>query len=397
MKVKRCFSGASDIVSGHEYLAANFANETPALASRDYAWLGAHTVSKAAVKGKEVRAPYDLKKLMALVDKDEYHAACIRAIVRATLMDFTCTDKVIDEWLNSANFKVDIITYLSGFLMGYLACGNGFLVKTRDRTKSWAGLERLLPHEVRIIEKYDAEGNLAPVYVQVKNNVKKEIAAGDIIHMRQETYLSNCWGISCLPIVPNMAILDEIKTFDHNNFKNGLLIDQMFIVEGGNLQSKTVTDADGKVVKEIDGTEALANALTAARTNKKSHTSIVVETSAQEGKIRVERLRQENKDGGWLKLKKDLREGIFAYHGVPPRVVSQLVSGQLGGDNNSDMLLFYNFRIKPIQNQLARILAREFTQELKRPVSPDAFEFGNLTELFLSADEKLFNGNNPSN
>ena len=28
---------------------------------------------------------------------------------------------------------------------------------------------------------------------------------------------------------------------------------------------------------------------------------------------------------------------------------AQLVSGQLGGDNNSDMTLFYSFVIKPLQ------------------------------------------------
>jgi capsid portal protein len=116
----------------------------------------------------------------------------------------------------------------------------------------------------------------------------------------------------------------------------------------------------------------------------------LIESESKDVKIRLEPLRQQDKDGGFLSLKKDLREGIFAYHRVPPRVVSQLVSGQLGGDNNSDMTLFYNFVVRPMQKRLALTLANEFNYEYNWGVSAEEWDFGALTEELLTNDEKLF-------
>ena len=103
-------------------------------------------------------------------------------------------------------------------------------------------------------------------------------------------------------------------------------------------------------------------------------------------------MRQQDREGGFLSLKKDLREGILAYHRVPARIVSQLIPGQLGGDSKSDMTMFYNFVVKPLQKRLAMTLAIEFNWEFGWSVSPDDFAFGNLTEILKTEDERLFSG-----
>jgi hypothetical protein len=51
------------------------------------------------------------------------------------------------------------------------------------------------------------------------------------------------------------------------------------------------------------------------------------------------------------------------YHRVPHRLVSQETPGKLGGDNNSDMQVFYNMVIKPLQERVATVLTKEFNAE----------------------------------
>jgi hypothetical protein len=228
-----------------------------------------------------------------------------------------------------------------------------------------------------------------PNYIQVKNNQKKDFAYADIIHIKKSTHKSNAWGLACLPIAINVEILSEIKTFDYNNFKNGLMIDYFVIVEGGTLRDGTVTDEQGNEVLTDAYTE-IEKALTEVKGNAKSHSTVLIESESRDVKIRLEPLRQQDREGGFINLKKDLREGIFAYHRVPARIVSQLIPGQLGGDNKSDMLMFYHFVVKPLQNRLALTLAIEFNYEFGWNLTPDDFNFGNLTEKLQSADDQLF-------
>ena len=356
--------------------------------------LGKQLISKAAESKKTVMAPYSMSKLLNLLDMDEYHSGCIDALSMATVMQFECKNKQVTAWMEAAEFPAceDQTTILAEMIKFYLACGNGFLIKMRNPQGDWMGLERMLPSEVQIVENYDKFGFFRPDYIQVKNNQKKDFAYADIVHIKKSTHRSNAWGLACLPIAINIEILGEIKTFDYNNFKNGLMIDYFVIVEGGTLRDGTVTDEQGNEVLTDAYTE-IEKALTEVKGNAKSHSTVLIESESRDVKIRLEPLRQQDREGGFLSLKKDLREGILAYHRVPARIVSQLIPGQLGGDNRSDMAMFYHFVIKPLQERLALTLAIEFNYEFDWKVKPEDFNFGNLTEILQSDDEKLFHAN----
>ena len=306
--------------------------------------VGKQLVSKAAETKKVVSQPYSMSNLLNLLDTDEYHSGCIDALTMATIMQFECKNSQVKGWMETAEFPAceDQTTILAELMKFYLACGNGFLIKMRNAQGQWMGLERMLPSEVQIVENYDEFGFFKPNYIQVKNNQKKDFAYEDIIHVKKSTHRSNAWGLACLPIAINIEILGEIKTFDYNNFKNGLMIDYFVIVEGGTLRDGTVTDEQGNEVLTDAYTE-IEKALTEVKGNAKSHSTVLIESESRDVKIRLEPLRQQDREGGFLGLKKDLREGILAYHRVPARIVSQLIPGQLGGDNSSDMRMFYQF------------------------------------------------------
>jgi capsid portal protein len=353
--------------------------------------VGKQLISKAAETKKVVSQPYSMSNLLNLLDTDEYHSGCIDALTMATIMQFECKNSQVKSWMEAAEFPAceDQTTILAELMKFYLACGNGFLIKMRNAQGQWMGLERMLPSEVQIVENYDEFGFFKPNYIQVKNNQKKDFAYEDIIHVKKSTHRSNAWGLACLPIAINIEILGEIKTFDYNNFKNGLMIDYFVIVEGGTLRDGTVTDEQGNEVLTDAYTE-IEKALTEVKGNAKSHSTVLIESESRDVKIRLEPLRQQDREGGFLGLKKDLREGILAYHRVPARIVSQLIPGQLGGDNRSDMLMFYQFVVRPLQNRLALALANEFNFDFGWNVKPEDFNFGNLTEVLQTADEQLF-------
>jgi capsid portal protein len=353
--------------------------------------VGKQLISKAAETKKVVSQPYSMSNLLNLLDTDEYHSGCIDALTMATIMQFECKNSQVKSWMEAAEFPAceDQTTILAELMKFYLACGNGFLIKMRNAQGQWMGLERMLPSEVQIVENYDEFGFFKPNYIQVKNNQKKDFAYEDIIHVKKSTHRSNAWGLACLPIAINIEILGEIKTFDYNNFKNGLMIDYFVIVEGGTLRDGTVTDEQGNEVLTDAYTE-IEKALTEVKGNAKSHSTVLIESESRDVKIRLEPLRQQDREGGFLGLKKDLREGILAYHRVPARIVSQLIPGQLGGDNSSDMRMFYQFVVRPLQNRLALALANEFNFDFGWKVKPEDFNFGNLTEVLQTADEQLF-------
>ncbi len=353
--------------------------------------IGKQLISKAAETKKVVSQPYSMSNLLNLLDTDEYHSGCIDALSMATVMQFDCQNNQVKAWMEAAEFPAceDQTTILAELMKFYLACGNGFLIKMRNAQGGWMGMERMLPSEVQIVENYDEFGFFKPNYIQVKNNQKKDFAYEDIIHVKKSTHRSNAWGLACLPIAINVEILSEIKTFDYNNFKNGLMIDYFVIVEGGTLRDGTVTDEQGNEVLTDAYTE-IEKALTEVKGNAKSHSTVLIESESRDVKIRLEPLRQQDREGGFINLKKDLREGIFAYHRVPARIVSQLIPGQLGGDNKSDMLMFYHFVVKPLQNRLALALANEFNFDFGWSVRPDDFNFGDLTQAIQSADDQLF-------
>ncbi len=379
-------SEAAELVEKH------YKAENPKLSKM--AWTGKR-LSKADSTKKLLYAPLSMRKLLKLLDLEEYHFGCCEAIKDSTIMQVKVSDSKLKSWISSAEFpgNENLNSILAEAAKYHAACGNAFLLKMRNSKGDWVGIEQIIPHEIVIVEKYDQYGFLKPDYIQHKNNIRTLHSNADIIHIKRPTYRSNAWGLSSVPIAINAEILGEIKKFDFNNFKNGLLADYFILVEGGSLRDNTITDSEGNTLVK-DAYEVIQDALKEATGNGKSHSSILIEVERENAKIRLEPLRQQDKDGGFINLKKDLREGVFAFHRVPARLVSQLVSGQLGGDNNSDMTMFYTFVVKPLQNRIATTLTKEINREFDWNLEADVFDFGNLTEAFQSEDMKIFQSTN---
>jgi hypothetical protein len=243
MRVQRIGGFNIGIVSSEDLLKKNYSPEPVNLDS--YKWQGRRRLSKSYEKKRMIIAPYSMANLLKLIDKDEYHSGCITSKVNTCFMQLEVKNTSLKNWLASAQYpgNDDILSTLGELLKYYLACGNGFIIKMRTASGEWVGMERLLLTEVQLIENYDEFGFFKPDFLHVKNGTKRFFSCNDVIHFKNPTHKSNAWGLSCLPVAINIEILEQIKTFDFNNFKNGLLVDYFMIVEGGSLKDDVVEDS----------------------------------------------------------------------------------------------------------------------------------------------------------
>jgi capsid portal protein len=335
------------------------------------------------LEARAIMPPARMGKLLALLDVDGYHSGCVAAIADGSVMDVVCKNKLVNNWMKESQNQGNIIRIIRSMVHHYQACGNGFVLKIRNKVGQWVGLESLLPQEIALKENYDDSGFLKPNYVQYKSGKAQPYLNTDVIHLAKPTYKSNVWGLSSLPVAQGIETLKEIKQFDYNNFKSGLLIDYIIVVNGGTLnESEELEEGE-------EGYSLLEEALRKASGSKGGHSTIVIESDEPGVNIQLIPMRQALRDGEFQKLKEDIRNEMFAYHRVPKRIVAQATAGQLGGDNNSDMILFYNLVIKPIQREVGEILNRNFRDEFGWDVSLDDWNFGNLTDLFESDDMKM--------
>lgn len=378
------------VASLSDHIEETYASGTTDL--KKYHWASGvrKSLRKSAEERKVAAVPYSMAKLLKLEDMDEYYFGCIRAIREFSIMQIECSDSAVQNWIDTAVFQDDDPIGLLQEMVGYYrACGNGLLIKARDLTGRWAGLERLLPTECQILEKY--ENNFPkPDYIQTRNRIKTLFKYDDIIHLKQRTRKSDFWGCPSLSVLQNVLTLAEIKTFHYNNFKNGMLIDYVILVQGGSLNDDgEVENEEGEVIEE-DVYTKISKAFAGAKGNENSHRSIILETEDKDVRIELVPLKNHS-ENGYLELRKDERGGIFTYFGTPKRVVAQEVSGQLGGDNNSDITLMYVTVVRPIQNKIARILAKNFRDEgISTSVTAKDFDFGDIREVFKTSDEKIF-------
>ncbi len=378
---KRCgFVSIDELMEGYrgEAVARGKAAQVMILAKS----AGEESELKRVMSQKAIIPPVNMLRMLQLMDIDGYHSGACNAIADGAVMHVRCKNGNVADWIVKSQNQMNLTRLLRSCVLHLQACGNGFLLKLRDRQGKWVGLELLLPQEIEIRHNVDENGFLRPNYVQIRDSKQLPILNRDVIHIKKPTYKSSVWGLSSLPVAQGIETLKEIKALDYNNFRNGLLIDYFILVNGGSL-SESESDEDG-VYSRIE------EMLMEAKGTRGGHSSILLESDDQGVKIDLVPLRQGTRDGDFQNLKSDIRDEMLAYHRVPKRIIAQATAGQLGGDNNSDMILFHNMVLKPIQDDIAEHLSEEFAEEYGWSVDNEDWDFGNLPGVFESEEERAF-------
>jgi len=123
--------------------------------------------------------------------------------------------------------------------------------------------------------------------------------------------------------------------YNISRFKNGMMIDFMIIVEGGEVDSKVLEDINSFLSKNYKG---IANAGKALYLN----------SDTPDVKIRIEKVSAEIKDASFLKQREFSRDVVMVAHNMNSKLWGLATAGQLGsGDGDMMFRLFEELIGKP--------------------------------------------------
>lgn len=123
--------------------------------------------------------------------------------------------------------------------------------------------------------------------------------------------------------------------YNISRFKNGMMIDFIIVVEGGEVDSKVLEDINNFLTKNYKG---LLNAGKALYLNSDS----------PDVKIRIEKVSAEIKDASFLKQREFSRDVVMVAHGMNAKIWGLQTPGQLGaGEGDMQFRLFEELIGKP--------------------------------------------------
>lgn len=148
-----------------------------------------------------------------------------------------------------------------------------------------------------------------------------------------------------LPALGAMALDRSALAYNVGMFSNSMLGVTALVVEGGKLDPAAVETVKGFIARTATGTENAGRVL-------------VLQQDRDTAKIRIEKLSVETKDLGFTAGRAALRDEVVSAHGVPPRLVGIVASGQIGatGEVEGQLQMFREASLRPVQRVLSGAL-----------------------------------------
>ena len=141
--------------------------------------------------------------------------------------------------------------------------------------------------------------------------------------------------------IPDIELDYYAALYNQKFFINSGIPDLVIIVEGGQFDE----DTEKKVVSFFQANfKGIENA----------HRTLYLPVNSENIKVRFEKLTvdQKDRDGSFEKLRAQCRDNIVSAHGVPPRLIGVVTSGQLGGSGevHGQLRIFKEITIEPRQS-----------------------------------------------
>ena len=234
--------------------------------------------------------------------------------------------------------------------------GNAFLqvIRTADRI---VGLRRL----PAITMSRFREGFLQRVPLPNGDTRKITFAPDEILHLRENCPAGGRYAQPTWIGAQGMLELAAAATaYNAKFFANNAIPEHAVIFKGpapSKEQKESIRDFFRNEYQGLD----------------RSHRTLVIHVP-EEGDVKFEKLTADVKDGDFLKLLDAARDRIPIAHGVPPRMLGIVSSGQLGGGGEvaGQMFTFDLLTLRPKRRRMLDQL-RPLLAELKlRPGDPDA-------------------------
>jgi len=127
--------------------------------------------------------------------------------------------------------------------------------------------------------------------------------------------------------------------YNVSRFKNGMMIDFIIVVEGGEVDSGVLEDINKFLTKNYKGVLNAGKAL-------------YLNSDTPDVKIRIEKVSAEIKDASFLKQREFSRDVVMVGHGMNAKVWGLATSGQLGSGEGDMMLKLFELMIGAPDRQM---------------------------------------------
>jgi len=326
-----------------------------------------------------------------MTDFNSYHARCLR-------VKSDCTVNLGLEILNvpkedAARDRLAVVNEMGQSFQEVIArvsldfetTGNGYLEIVRNR----AGQVEELYYAPAVLMKRRKRGEKFPFVYQgsaesvdfyaYKTGEKPgDPEHGEILHFCNYTDKSRYYGLpDWRGAVPDIEVDYYAVLYNQKFFVNSGVPDLAIVVEGGQFDEET----EKKVVEFFQSNfKGLENA----------HRTLYLPINDQEVSVRFEKLALDvkDRDGSFDKLRARCRDNIVSAHGVPPRLVGIVVSGQLGGGGeiHGQLKVFQEVTINPRQTLFETKL-----QPILKDMGIDAdFKFQELDTKIQEKDSEYY-------
>ena len=289
-----------------------------------------------------------------ITDYNSYHARCLRVKSDCTvnlgleILDEPKENAIRDRLAVVNDMGQSFQEVISRVSLDFETTGNGYLEIVRDR----AGRIQELYHAPAILMKRRKRGEKFPFiykglaeavdfYAYRPGEKPGDPEHGEILHFCNYTDKSRYYGLpDWRGAVPDIEVDYYAVLYNQKFFINSGVPDLAIVVEGGEFDEET----EKKVVNFFQSNfKGLNNA----------HRTLYLPVNDQDIKVRFEKLALDikDRDGSFDKLRARCRDNIVSAHGVPPRLVGIVVSGQLGGGGeiHGQLKVFQEVTINPRQ------------------------------------------------
>lgn len=324
-------------------------------------------ITKASRKAVEepkgvLSPPVDYERLISAYYSNPYHSSCID-VVAINILGNGLKDKRANDILSEMCIGDSIHSLLEKTIRDLRIFGNAF----------WETPKGEIYH-IPAWTMYRSEQG----WRQIAGNKKVNYTEEEIWQFKTDSMQSSFYGSpDYQSILPTLELMATISSYNKNFFNNNAIPDFAIITEGGMLSPAAESSIQRFLRSKFRGTE-------------NAHKTLYL--PVPEGvKIRFEKLQSESmKDMQFMELRKACIAEIISCHGVPPRLMGIMVPGELGGggETEGERKIFYQTRIKPMQNSFGGQLDAFFKERLGQEVDIEleSFDYGeSAAETVLKA------------
>ena len=315
----------------------------------------------------------DWVDLLRLYHSVPFHAAAIQVKAKIVAgLGFEAPPEV-EKWLEDATVNETVIDFLVRLALDLEIFGNAYVEVAYNAGGKPEKIQYVPAWTMYV--KITKEDGTDWKYVQSVDLRDVEFGRFDpqqslplksaLLHIRRHSPLSYYYGYpEYLAALQSLEMERYIKRFHTAFFKNNAEVSKAVIFEGAKLTKAEMQT----VASQFKRAQGVDNA----------HRLIILSHDNPNVKIRIERLSVDQKDFSFEKLYKATREEILAIHHVPPRILSLVEPGHLGGGSEAEaqMEIFKRITIRPRQ----RLIEEGIKRLLKAAGLPPQFRLLNFDE-----------------